>query len=286
MSCPRSVGGRGFPETGKCAEFPAAPHYLSSFPQWNRPYQVVHPAFKHNTWLGGLYRVWFPACSPPCEWGYLSSAVLADVQGCDTVPSGSFPSLWAHAGHSTSDGVTLPSFSPSIPIPSLCLNRASPSSPEVPVSDLGSWGKGRCSGATFLPGPADGGLLGEVRAALGFGVGKGDDVVVLPPVLVHGCVQDVAAGGAGGQAGVVQHGNRGSGAHDRGVVALHELLIHLLVPLLPQEVTKERERSCERGECTRVGFPCPACQVFLEGLASSSWVQVPSLQQRETMNLS
>lgn len=191
-------------------------------------------------WLAGFYRTWFPVCSPPWELDCLSSAVLADVQGCDIVPylsscpSSSVPSLWAHAGHSTSDRVTLPSFSPSISTPSPCLSRASPFSLEVSVSDLDSWGKGQHSEAMFLPGPADGGLLREATVCLRFGVGKRDDIIILAPVLVHGCVEGVAGGGAGCKAGVVQHRNCGSCADNSGVVTPHELFIHLLVPLLSQ----------------------------------------------------
>lgn len=194
--------------------------------------------------------------------------MLADVQGCDLVPylsscpssSGSSPSLWAHAGHSTSDGVTLPSFSPSISTPSLHLNRASPFSLEAPVSDLDSWGKGQHPEAMLLPGPADGGLLRELTACLRFGVGKRDDIIVLAPVLVHGCVQDAAAGGAGSKAGVVQHRNCRSGADNSGVVTLHELFIHLLVPLLSQGGYQRKGKSCEWGEWICVVFPFPACQ--------------------------
>lgn len=212
--------------------------------------------------------------------------MLAHVQRFDIVPSpsscpsssGSSPSLWAHAGPSTSDGVTLPSSSPSISSPSLCLSRASPFSLEGPVSDLDSWGKGQHSEAMFLPGPADGGLLREVTACLRFGVRKRDDIIVLTPVLVHSCVEDAAAGGAGSQPGIVQHRNRGSCADNSRVVTLHELFVHLLVPLLSQGTLPKKEESLVSGEnALALCFLFLPARVFLEGLAFSSWVQLPLL---------
>lgn len=111
---------------------------------------------------------------------------------------------------------------------------------------------------TFLPGPADGGLLREVTDCLRLGVRKRDDVVVLSPVLVHSCVE---GWGAGREPGVVQPRDGGSCANNSGVVALHELFIHLLVPLLSQ-VTRETGRSCEQRKHTDV-FAFPDCQASL-----------------------
>lgn len=256
------------------------PHHGTNNIRW------IYSAFKHNTQLAGFYRMWLPACSPPCEWSCLFSAVLADVQGHDIVPYlNSRPEqlLWfisIPVGSCRSqhlrwgDGVTLPSFSPSISTPSLCLNRASPFSLEVPVSDSDSWGKH--SEAMFSPGPADGGLLREVTVCLRFGVRQRDDVVILGPVLVHGCVEDAAAGGAGSKAGVVQHRDRGSGAHNSGVVTPHELLIHLLVPLLSQGRLPKKGKGLVSGENALVlCFLFLPARAFLEGLASSSGVQLP-----------
>lgn len=91
---------------------------------------------------------------------------------------------------------------------------------------------GQQSEAMFLPGPTDGGLLREIRSCLGFGVRKRDDIIILAPVLVHGCVEDAAGGGAGSEPGVVQ--DRGSCADNSRVITLHELFIHLLISLLSQ----------------------------------------------------
>lgn len=133
----------------------------------------------------------------------------------------------------------------------------------------------------FSPGPADGGLLREVTACLRFGVGKRDDIIILAPVLVHGCVEDAAGGGAGSKPGVVQHRNRGSCADNSGVVTLHELFIHLLVPLLSQGRLPKKGKGLVSGENALVlCFISLPARVFLEGLASSSWVQLPLLQQR------
>lgn len=127
----------------------------------------------------------------------------------------------------------------------------------------------------FSPGPADGGLLREVTAPLGFGVRQRDDVIILAPVLVHSCVEGAAGGGAGSQAGVVQHWDGGSGADNSGVVTLHELFIHLLVPLLSQGRLPKKGKGLVSGENAFV-----LCFLFPEGLASSSWIQLPLFQQR------
>lgn len=122
----------------------------------------------------------------------------------------------------------------------------------------------------FLPGTADGDLLREVTDRLGLGVGERDDVVVLAPVLVHGRVEDAAGGGAGSEPGVAQPRDRGSRADNSGVVALHELFIHLLVPLLPQGgLTKRREGFVSGERALALCLPSLAARLLLKGLTSS-----------------
>lgn len=158
--------------------------------------------------------------------------------------------------------VTLLFFFPGKPSPGLSLSRASPFPLEGPVFMSGESGEGTAFRSDALPGPADGGLLREVTDCLWFGVGQRDDVIILAPILVHGGVEDAAGGGAGCDPGVVQPGDRGSCADNSGVVALHELFIHLLVPL---QVTKETGRSREWRRCTCVVFAFPASQAFSRG---------------------
>lgn len=83
-----------------------------------------------------------------------------------------------------------------------------------------------------LPGPADGSFLGDFVCSVGLGVGQGDDVVVVPSVLLHGRIEDAA--GAGAVLGPVYPGNPGLSADDGRVVTPQELLIDLLVPLRPR----------------------------------------------------
>lgn len=128
----------------------------------------------------------------------------------------------------------------------------------------------------FLPGPADGGLLREIADCLGLGVGERDDIIVLAPVLVHGRVEDAAGGGAGSHPGIVQPGDCGSCADNSRVVTLHELFVHLLVPLLSQGRLPKKWEGLVSGE-NALGLYLLSLsgKHFLDGLASSSWVQLP-----------
>lgn len=131
----------------------------------------------------------------------------------------------------------------------------------------------------FLPGPADGGLLREIADCLGFGVRKRDDIIVLALILVHGCVEDAASGGAGREPGVVQPGDCGSCAHNSGVVTLHEFLIHLLVPLLSQgKLPRKREGLVSRENVLVLYLLSLSARVFLEGLAPSRWAHLTPLK--------
>lgn len=128
----------------------------------------------------------------------------------------------------------------------------------------------------FLPGPADGGLLREIADCLRFGVGKRDDIIVLTPILVHGCVEDAAGGGAGSGPDIVQPRDCGSCADNSGVVTLHELFIHLLVPLLSQgRLPKKRDSLVSRENTLVLCLLSLSARLFLEGLAPSSWAQLP-----------
>jgi len=128
----------------------------------------------------------------------------------------------------------------------------------------------------FLPGPADGGLLREIADCLRFGVGKRDDIIVLAPVLVHGRVEDAVGGGAGSEPGVVQPRDCGSCADNSGVVTLHELFIHLLVPLLSQGRLPKKREGLVSGESALVLYLLSLSdRLFLVGLASSTQVQLP-----------
>lgn len=128
----------------------------------------------------------------------------------------------------------------------------------------------------FLPGPADGGLLREIADCLRFGVGKRDDIIVLAPVLVHGCVEDAAGGGAGSGPGVVQPGDCGSCADNSWVVTLHELFIHLMVPLLSQgRLPKKREGLVSEENALVLYLLSLSPRLFLQGVPPSSWVQLP-----------
>lgn len=135
---------------------------------------------------------------------------------------------------------------------------------------------GQQSEAIFLPGPADGGLLREIRGCLRFGVRKRDDIIILAPVLVHGCVEDAAGGGAGSEPGVVQPSDCGSCADNSRVVTFHELFIHLLVSLLSQSRLPKKREGLVSGENTvMLCLLSLLARVFLEGLAPSSWVHLP-----------
>lgn len=127
----------------------------------------------------------------------------------------------------------------------------------------------------FLPGPADGGFLREIADCVGFGVRKRDDIIILTPILVHGCVENAAGGGAGCEPGVVQPRDCGSCADNSGVVALHELFIHLLVPLLSQGRLPKKQGLVSGENALVLCLLSLSARLFLEGLASSSWVQLP-----------
>lgn len=263
----------------------AAPVYLSRSPQGTGNITGVYSALKHNIQPAGLCGPCTPACPTPCKWGLLFPSVAADVRERDTTPclsshplksSGLSSSLQAHVRlqHLRWEPHCPPFLLANPPL--VCPIAKHPCFLlRPPFSDLASQGKGQHSEVMFLPGPADGGLLREIADCLGFGVGKRDDIIVLAPVLVHGCVEDAAGGGAGGEPGVVQPGDCGSCADNSRVVTPHELFIHLVVPLLSQGRLPKNREGLVSGENALVLYLLSlSARLFLGGLASSSWLQL------------
>lgn len=53
----------------------------------------------------------------------------------------------------------------------------------------------------MLPGPADRSLLRGVIDSIGLGIRERDDVIVVPPILLHSCIEDTSGARAGGEPG-------------------------------------------------------------------------------------